>query len=81
MNREVVLKSKLLNRRLTQLLITARGLIGLGPDRHNLMTVIDQSPQRRHRGLGRAHENNAHKIWRLAALSSAVRLGLTVSGK
>ena len=46
-----------------KLLASPRWLVGLGPHRDDLVTIVKQSLQRRYRGSRRAHENDAHKCF------------------
>ena len=56
-NGKVVLDSKLLNRRLMQLLAASRRLIRLGPYSDDFVRIVEQATQRRHRGVRCAHED------------------------
>src|SRR2546421_7801446 len=40
--------------------MTAYGFVRLRPNGNDLVTIGEQSPQRRHGGFRRAHEDNAH---------------------
>src|SRR5437763_16577540 len=51
-----------------QLLAAARGFVWLRPDRHNLVAIVYQSPERRHGRFRSAHENDAHGYVRLCRL-------------
>ena len=61
-NTEVVLDSKLLNRRLMEFVSASRGAIGLGPHGDDLMPVVDQATQKWHGGFWSAHEDNSHDL-------------------
>jgi hypothetical protein len=73
---QAVLQSELFDWRRLNLFPTARRPIGLGPYGDDLMSVLEQTLQRRHRRPGRSHENYAHETGGFAALR-AVRLRLT----
>src|SRR5205807_8701985 len=51
---------KFLDRRGTQFVMTAYGLVRLCPSGNDFVTIGEQSPQRRHGGFRRSHEDNAH---------------------
>src|ERR1044072_8596157 len=55
-------RSKLLDRRLMELLAAAGRPIGLGPHRYYFMVVINEPSQGRHGRFRSAHENYAHKL-------------------
>ncbi len=60
MHREIVTKGELFYRRWVQFISPAGGFVRLRPDRDDLVIIVEQAPQRRHRGFRRAHENDAH---------------------
>ena len=63
MNGQIVLKREFFDRGLMKSVSSPCRLVGLRPHRDDLVTIIKQSPQRRYGGIGRAHENNAHKCF------------------
>jgi hypothetical protein len=59
-HRHRALDRELLHRRRVQLAAAAGRLVGLADHRHHLLGV-EEGPQRRHRELRRAHEDDAHQ--------------------
>jgi hypothetical protein len=58
---EAAFKCELLDGGDVQTVAAARRPVRLRPDGDDLVPVLHASPQRRHRRLGRAHEDKTHK--------------------
>ena len=60
-NRQAKLKRLGLNRRRLKLLTTPTNSIGTSNYERNLVPILDERNQRRHRKIGRTHKHNTHK--------------------